>query len=136
MDNKESIFMGFECPLRDEKKLLIAQEKLDSVLRSISSWSPSSVLNLEMWILKMRVPHAQIFWILEILHFKIRKWTENELTSPKKYPFLMGQPSPLNWKIYWPPPKTQNSKISTPLNLTGGAHYAFKVSTKLFKWKS
>ena len=134
MDNKESIFMGFECPLRDEKKLLIAQENLDSVLRSISSWSPSSVLNLEMWILKMRAPHAQIFWILEILHFKIRKWTENELTSPLKISIPYGTTlPPLTWKIFWPPPKTQNSKISTPLNLTGGAHYAFKVSTKLFK---
>ena len=33
MDNKESIFMGFECPLRDEKKLLIAQENLDSSVK-------------------------------------------------------------------------------------------------------
>ena len=38
MDKKESSFMGlvgFECPLRGEKKLLLENENLDSVLRSI-----------------------------------------------------------------------------------------------------
>ena len=116
MDNKESIFMGFECPLRDEKELLIAQENLDSVLRSISSWSPSSVLNLEMWILKMRAPHAQIFWILEILHFKIRKWTENELTSPLKISIPYGTTLP-PWieKYFDLPQKPKIPKFQLPL---------------------
>ena len=38
MDNKENSFMGFddfEEPVRGEKKLLLKQEKLDSVLKSI-----------------------------------------------------------------------------------------------------
>ena len=42
MDKKESIFMGlvgFECPLRGEKKLLLENENLDSVLRSIPTWN-------------------------------------------------------------------------------------------------
>ena len=37
---KENNFMGlvgFECPLRGEKKLLLEQENLDSVLKSIST---------------------------------------------------------------------------------------------------
>ena len=42
MDKKESSFMGlvgFECPLRGEKKLLLENENLDSVLRSIPTWN-------------------------------------------------------------------------------------------------
>ena len=39
---------GFEGPLRVEKKLLLEQENLDSVLKSISTWNPASILNLKM----------------------------------------------------------------------------------------
>ena len=31
--------VGFECPLRGEKKLLLENENLDSVLRSIPTWN-------------------------------------------------------------------------------------------------
>ena len=49
MDKKESSFMGlvgFECPLRGEKKLLLENENLDSVLRSIPTWN-TACLNSE-----------------------------------------------------------------------------------------
>ena len=85
MDKKENTFMrlvGFEGPLKDEKKLLLEKENLDSVLKSVSTWSPVSALNLKMCILKMRIPQAKMFWVFEILHLKISKWTENELTYP------------------------------------------------------
>ena len=64
MDKKESSFMGligFECPLKVEKKLLLEQENLGSVLKSISTWSPACVLNLKMWVLKMRALQAKVF---------------------------------------------------------------------------
>ena len=48
--------VGFECPLMGEKKLLYGKENLDSVLESISAGSSAPVLNLKLWILKMRVP--------------------------------------------------------------------------------
>ena len=38
----------FECPLKGEMKLPLEQENLDSVLKTISSWSPACILNLEM----------------------------------------------------------------------------------------
>ena len=44
MDKKESSFMGlvgFERPLRGEKKLIYEKENLDSVLKSISTWKPA-----------------------------------------------------------------------------------------------
>ena len=47
MDQKASSFMGlvgFECTLRGEKKLLLKQEDLDSLLKSISTSSPASIL--------------------------------------------------------------------------------------------
>ena len=40
MNEEESNFMGlvgFECPLRSEKKLLLEKENLDSVLKSVST---------------------------------------------------------------------------------------------------
>ena len=40
--------VGFECPLRGEKKLLPEKENVERVLKSISSSSPASVLNLKM----------------------------------------------------------------------------------------
>ena len=88
--------------------------ELDSVLKSISIWSPAYNLNLKMWILKMRAPQAknfEIFWNWENGHRM--NWP-----PPKKY-----NPSLLKSKIFWPPP---NSKITTPPALAGGggAHYA------------
>ena len=50
MDKKETSFMdlvGFECPLRGEKKLLLEKWKLYSVSKSISTWVPASVLDLK-----------------------------------------------------------------------------------------
>ena len=40
--------VGFEFPLRGEKKLLLEQENLDSVLKSIFTSSPAPILNLKM----------------------------------------------------------------------------------------
>ena len=88
MDRKESSFMGlvgFECPLRDEMKLLLEEENLDSVLKSISTRSPACILNLKMLLLKLSVPKAKFF---EFLESSISKWKskheiKNILTSPK-----------------------------------------------------
>ena len=85
LNKKERSFMslaGYQCPLRGENKLLLEQENSYSMLKSISNWSPASILNLKMWILKMR---ALQVWIFEILHFKTGKWTEKKLASPKEY---------------------------------------------------
>ena len=46
------VLVGFECPQRDENKLLFEKENLDSVLKSISTWQPAWALKLKMWILK------------------------------------------------------------------------------------
>ena len=58
-------FIGFECPLRGEKKPAFWKKKLDSVLKLRSTWSPASALNLKMWILKMRGPQAKKFEFLK-----------------------------------------------------------------------
>ena len=65
--------VGFECPLWSKKKLLLEKENLDSVL--------SFVLNLKMWILKMRALQAKKICIFEIFDFKMRECTENVLPS-------------------------------------------------------
>ena len=55
---KKSSFMclvDFECPLRDEKKLLFEQENIESE-RLLEDF-----LNLKIWILKMRVPQGKLF---------------------------------------------------------------------------
>ena len=79
MDKKESSFMGlvgFERLLRDEKKLLLELDNLDAVLKSIFTWSHASVLNLKMWILKMRAPQAKkTFGFLKSC---ISKWKNGE----------------------------------------------------------
>ena len=36
--------VGFECPLRGERKLLLQQENLDSVLKSLSTLKPCMYL--------------------------------------------------------------------------------------------
>ena len=64
MDKKESSFIGlvgFECPLKGEKKLLVEKENLESVLNSMSTGSPASVLNLKMLILKRRASQTKHF---------------------------------------------------------------------------
>ena len=73
LDRKERSFMslvGYKCPLMGEKKLLFQQENLDSMLKSIFTWSPASILHLKMWILKMRALQAKSF---EFLKFCISK---------------------------------------------------------------
>ena len=37
----------FECPLKGEKELLLERENLDSMLKSISTWSPAENVNIE-----------------------------------------------------------------------------------------
>ena len=85
--------VGFEFPLRGEKKLLLKKENLDSVLKSVSTWSPASVVNLKMWILEIKVPQAKFF---EIFKSSISKWVNglNEPDSPNE--------------IYPPPLETKN----------------------------
>ena len=73
--------VNFECPLKGEKKLLLEKENLDPVLKSKFTWSPTSFLNLKMWILKMRALQGKKFWIFEILSFKIKN----------------------GWRMNWPP---------------------------------
>ena len=58
MFKKESSFMclvDFECPLRDEMKLLFEQENLES--ESLLE----DFLNLKIWILQMRVLQVKLF---------------------------------------------------------------------------
>ena len=108
--------VAFECPLRGEKNLLLEHKHLDSVLKSISTWNPASILNLEMCIMKMMVPQAKLF---EFLKSCISKWENRwrmSWPSPKKCPPLIGESLPLKSKIFWPNPKVQNS---IPLTLVG-----------------
>ena len=63
MDKKASSFMsfvGFECPLRIEEKLLIHLKSKNVNIDSEGTLSK----------------------IFEILLFRMGKWSENELTSP------------------------------------------------------
>ena len=79
---------GLGGPLKPPKK-----ENLDSVLKSVSTWSPASVVNLKMWILEIKVPQAKFF---EIFKSSISKWVNglNEPDSPNE--------------IYPPPLETKN----------------------------
>ena len=76
----------------------------------------------------------KIFWIFEILHFKMRKWMQNELTSPDEiYLPLIGQPPPWNQKYFDLRWKTQNSNSLSILTLVGGPHFvAFVLHVKGF----
>ena len=115
--------VGFEFPLRGEKKLLLKKENLDSVLKSVSTWSPASVVNLKMSILEIKVPQAKFF---EIFKSSISKWVNglNEPDSPNEiYP-----PPPWNQKYFDPPPPPQKKdpkipKFQIPLTLAGGARH-------------
>ena len=91
--------VGFEFPLRGEKKLLLKKENLDSVLKSVSTWSPASVVNLKMWILEIKVPQAKFF---EIFKSSISKWVNglNEPDSPNE--------------IYPPPPLETKNILTHP----------------------
>ena len=82
-------------------------------------------LNLKMWILKTRTAQANFFWIFEILHFKMRKCKQNELTSP----YEIYSP-PLKSKIFWPNQKPKIPKFQLPPNLAGVAHYALVLSNE------
>ena len=94
-------FGWFWVPTRSEKKLLLEKENLDSVLKSVSTWSPASVLNLKMWILEI-------------------------YSSP---PTLIGQlpPEIKNILTSSENPKFQN--CNSPLNLAGDVHYGFPLPT-------
>ena len=62
---------------------------------------------------------GKMFWIFEFLHFKMGKWTKNELNTSHR------KTSP-DIKNILTSPKTQYSKIPTPPpNLSGGAHYVW-----------
>ena len=159
MDKKESSFMGlvgFECPLRGQKKLLLQQEILDLVLKSISTWSPTCILNLniEMWILKIRVPQTKIFEFLKSCISKwenvsrmnwspLKKYIKYILSLPHKTPPppppLPPSPPlrPLKLKISWPPPINPKFQLSS-LASAGGTHcdvteaYYSRNSTNVF----
>ena len=100
MNKKESSFMGlvgFEFPMRGEKKLLLKKENLDSVWKSVSTWSLASVVNLKMWILEIKVPQAKFF---EIFKSSISKRVNGQRMNwphPTKY----THPPPLKPKIFW-----------------------------------
>ena len=106
----------FDCPLRGEKRLLLEQKNLDSVLKSIFTWSSASVLNLKMWRLKTRAPQAEIDEFFKACFLKWENGRRMNWPPPKKYnPLpLIGQPPP-EIKKNLTSPKTQNSKIPTPL---------------------
>ena len=91
--------VGFECPLRGEKKLLLEQENLDwLLLKSIYTWSPASALNLKMWILKMRVLQAIFFFNFWNFTFQNEKVDR----EPKNMPFIRQLPLK---SIFWPLPR-------------------------------
>ena len=95
MYKKECSFMGlvrFECPLKGEMKLPLEQENLDSVLKTISSWSPACILNLKMLILKMSTQQAKSFGILKSCISKWENGCRMNWHPPKKYIPLLGPP--------------------------------------------
>ena len=102
----------FECPLRSEKKLLHEQKNLDLALNSISTWSPASILNLKMWILKIRALQTNNFEFLKSWAFQNetmdRKWTD--LTLRNKTPTLLFLPEIKNILT-----STQSPKFQLPL---------------------
>ena len=115
--------VGFKCPLRGEKKVVLEQENLDSLLKSIPTWNPACILNLKMWILKTRA--ANFF---EILKSCISKWENGRRMywpSPKKYnlPHRTTPSPPWNQKYFDLPLKPKIPKSQLALTLAGGAHY-------------
>ena len=115
MDKKESSLMGLVgslCLLRGEKKLLLEKENLGSLLKSKSTWSPASVLNLKMWIRFLN------FWNLTFQNEKMDgKWTDSPLRNT----------TPLKSKNFDLPQKYKKPKFQLPLppfppNFSGGVH--------------
>ena len=131
--DKKSSFTGlvtFECPLRGEKKPLLEKENLDSVLKSISTSSLACILNLNMWILKIKAPQVKIF---EPLKSCISKWENRRRMN---WPPLKKYPSPSQDNFFPPPeikniltspknPKLQN--CNSPLTLARGTHYDIPI---------
>ena len=67
------------------------------MLKSVSPWSPACILNLKIWILKMRAPQVKIF---EFLKSYISKWENGPRMNwppPKRYtpPHMIETLSPL-----------------------------------------
>ena len=127
MDDKESSFMGLVGlmdKLRGEKKLLFEEENLDSVFKSISTWSPASILNLKLWILKMRAPQAKCFEFLKSCISKCENGGRMNWPPPNKYNTPHRASPPLKFNIFSTCQKPQNSKIlTTPPKLREGALY-------------
>ena len=102
--------VGSLCLLRGEKKLLLEKENLGSLLKSKSTWSPASVLNLKMWIRFLN------FWNLTFQNEKMDgKWTDSPLRNT----------TPLKSKNFDLPQKYKKPKFQLPLppfppNFSGG----------------
>ena len=67
------------------------------MLKSVSPWSPACILNLKIWIMKMRAPQVKIF---EFLKSYISKWENGPRMNwppPKRYtpPHMIETLSPL-----------------------------------------
>ena len=90
------------------------KKNLDLVLNSKSTWSPASILNLKMWILKIRALQTNNFEFLKSCAFQNekmdRKWTDLTLRNKTPPPlFLPEIKNILN--------STQNPKFQLPLTL-------------------
>ena len=114
--------VGLECPLGGEKKVVLEQEYLDSLLKSVPTWNPACILNLKMWILKMRAANFLKFWNLAFQNGK--KDVECNNLPQRNITSLKGQPPPLESKVFWPPPKTQNFKNPISPNLSRGCSWS------------
>ena len=116
MDKKESRFMGlvgFECPLSIENKLLLEKENF--------YLKPCICLKSKNVNIQSEDAAGKNFLNLSILHFQMRKWTENELTSPYKIQPPSSQDKPPAIKNILISPKNPKFKNSnSPLTLVGG----------------
>ena len=110
----------WECPLRGEKKLPLEKENLDLVLKSMLTWSPGICLKSENVNIESEAATGKKKWIFEILHLKIRKWIENELTTPYKTCLPPFRTTLLKSKIILTSKKPQNSNSLGNLSGEGG----------------
>ena len=91
------------------------------MFKLISTWSPASVLNMKMWILKMTVPQAKLFWIFEILHFETKNWQKlnwpppYKIYSPHPTPPIIGQPTHKSKNILTSFKNTKFQNSNSPL---------------------
>ena len=129
---KESHFVGLvgsEGPLRGEKKLVLEQENLNSVLKSVHTERPlGSILNLKIRILKTRQPKAKI---LEFLNFCISKWengSDGEWTGLLLRYITLPKTIPLKLKIFWP--QIPTVRFFRTLNLLISCHTEYVCKTK------